>query len=141
MLWDFKLHGIAFNVPYKTGTAEADAFFAGEDEANNALAFEQVSNEVKEGRVQRVATTTCVFGSTVAGKGYTLTSDRLFVPVLGATYDIEFGEVTISGKHGFASAFIRADGADPSQWVDLASGEPLDAELRAYAVQAYRRIP
>ncbi len=39
--WNFKLHGISIVVPYKAGTAEFDAFFAGAAEASNTLALEQ----------------------------------------------------------------------------------------------------
>lgn len=44
-LWDKKLHKVAHDVPYKAGTAEFDAYFAGAAEASNTLAREQFENE------------------------------------------------------------------------------------------------
>lgn len=43
-LWNSKLHKIALEVPYKAGSAEFDAYFAGVAEASNTLAFEQAKN-------------------------------------------------------------------------------------------------
>lgn len=36
-----KIEGVKFDIPYKAGTSEFDAYFAGTEEANNAMAIEK----------------------------------------------------------------------------------------------------
>jgi hypothetical protein len=73
-------------------------------------------------------------------KGYSFTNDHAFVPEIGATYEVNFGHVTIEGQSGFASATVRTEGPNPAQWIEVDSGEPLPAALHAFVVQAYKRV-
>lgn len=73
-------------------------------------------------------------------EGYTFSKDRAFIPEVGATYEIHFGEVTIDGQTGFASATVRTEGLNSVQWIELETGQPLPVALRAYVVQAYKRV-
>lgn len=73
-------------------------------------------------------------------EGYYFTRDQAFIPEIGATYEIHFGHVSIDGKDGFASAIVRIDGIDSVQWIEQDTGKPLPVALRAYAVQAYKRV-
>ena len=43
-LWIYKLEGVKRSVPHKAGTAEFDAYIAGQTEASNILAREQAEN-------------------------------------------------------------------------------------------------
>ena len=45
-LWDRKIHGAVHEVPYKAGTAEFDAYFAGVDAAFNILELIKLENTV-----------------------------------------------------------------------------------------------
>lgn len=75
-----------------------------------------------------------------ATDGYSSTRDHAFVPDIGATYEVHFGHVTIDGQSGFASATVRTEGLNSAQWVELQTGLPLPSALRAYVVQAYKRV-
>ncbi len=46
--WNFKLHGVSLAVPYKAGTAEFDAFFAGAAEASNTLELALLSDSLQD---------------------------------------------------------------------------------------------
>ena len=66
--------------------------------------------------------------------------NRAFIPEIGNTYEVTFGEVTHQGKTGPWSAKIRVDGAGTKDWIDLATGQPLDPELSKYVVKGFRKI-
>lgn len=73
-------------------------------------------------------------------EGYSFARDHAFVPEIGAIYEIHFGHVSIEGQSGFASATVRIDGLNSAQWIELDTCTPLPDALRAYAVQAYKRV-
>lgn len=75
-----------------------------------------------------------------APEGITYTRDHPFVPVIGLSYEVYYGHVTIRGQSGWATAKIRVDGRDSSQWIDLDTGELLDPVFRAFVVQAFKPI-
>ncbi|WP_162878119.1 hypothetical protein [Trinickia diaoshuihuensis] len=73
-------------------------------------------------------------------EGYTYTRDHPFVPTVGLSYELHYGYVTIASGSGFATALIRADGLDSSQWIDLDTDKPLEPAFRALVVQAYKPL-
>ena len=62
------------------------------------------------------------------------------MPVAGNCYELHFGKITLNGQTGFCVATIKVNGSDPSQWTDLDTGIPLEADIAKYVVQAYRDI-
>lgn len=76
----------------------------------------------------------------IALEGVMYTRDHPFVPVVGLSYELHYGYVTIGGKTGYAAAQIRADGLDSSQWIDLDTDKPLEPAFRALVVQAYKPL-
>ncbi|VWD62340.1 hypothetical protein [Burkholderia contaminans] len=72
--------------------------------------------------------------------GIVRTSDHPFVPVIGESYELHYGQVTIGDRSGYATAQIRADGFDSSQWIDLDTGAPLEPAFRAFVVLGYKPI-
>lgn len=76
----------------------------------------------------------------ITPEGVVYTRDHPFVPVVGLSYELHYGHVTIGSKSGFATAQIRADGHDSSQWIDLDTGKPLEPAFRALVVQAYKPL-
>jgi hypothetical protein len=66
--------------------------------------------------------------------------DEEFVPIEGASYDITFGKILFHGEQRHVVKRIRVDGRAPDMWFDLGEGKPLDAELRTYAVKAFRSV-
>jgi len=66
--------------------------------------------------------------------------DRAFTPEPGSSYELAYGLVSLHGRDVHARVRIRADGASPSQWFDLDEGRPLEPELQARPVRAYRPI-
>ena len=70
-----------------------------------------------------------------------LITRQAFSPIVGKCYDVHFGEITIDKKTGFGSARIRVEGTHNSEWVDLDTGDVLDARFSVYIVQAFEEIP
>ncbi|QDD64295.1 hypothetical protein EJD96_09015 [Herbaspirillum seropedicae] len=67
-------------------------------------------------------------------------NDRAFVPQVGRCYQLYFGELSHQGKLGHWYAAIRADGVQPFEWIELETQIPLDPQLAAYVVRAYREL-
>jgi hypothetical protein len=66
--------------------------------------------------------------------------DQPFSPGEGLCYEIAYGKVNLHGRDMPVRVRIRADGSAPSQWFDLDEGRPLDPELQAYPVRAFRPL-
>lgn len=64
-----------------------------------------------------------------------------FIPQVGKSYAVHFGQINYQGVHGNVSARIRIDGEGVANWIDLDTGKTLDSAVSKYAVQAYFCLP
>ena len=69
-----------------------------------------------------------------------LITNAAFVPEIGRCYEVHFGKVTTGNQTEDWFARIRPKGLQPSEWIDLDTGEVLDSSFRAYVVQKFREI-
>jgi hypothetical protein len=66
--------------------------------------------------------------------------DRKFDPVEGTTYELAFTRIPASAEQGHVLKRVRIDGPTVEDWFDLERQAPLERELYAYAIKAFRRI-
>lgn len=64
--------------------------------------------------------------------------DDEFIPVPGHTYHIAYGKIPFGGTDTVVSRRVRIDG--PGEWFDLDEQKPIDRNLMAYPVRAFRQI-
>ena len=69
-----------------------------------------------------------------------LIKSQAFSPIIGKSYEVHFGKITINNETGFGTARIRVEGTDASEWIDLDTGDVLDPNFAVYAVQAFEEI-
>jgi hypothetical protein len=68
------------------------------------------------------------------------TGDKEFMPVEGRSYEVVFGEPHFNGQDKYVLKKVRIDGPTPGDWFDLEAAKPLDRDLQACTVKAYRAI-
>lgn len=64
--------------------------------------------------------------------------DEDFIPQPGKTYEIAFGRVPFGGQERHVMRRVRVEHVSPSGWIDQETGNPLDPELAALPVKAFR---
>jgi hypothetical protein len=64
--------------------------------------------------------------------------DEDFIPQPGKSYEIAFGRIPFGGQDKHVIRRVRVESVSPSGWIDQDSGNPLDPELAAYPVKAFR---
>lgn len=74
------------------------------------------------------------------GQGYATrwVVDEDFIPQTGKTYEIAFGRVPFGGQERHVMRRVRVEHVSPSGWIDQETGNPLDPELAALPVKAFR---
>lgn len=63
-----------------------------------------------------------------------------FEPEEGACYELAFSRIPPREGEGLVVKRVRADGPSAADWFDLDTRQPLERELYAYAVKAWRRL-
>lgn len=66
--------------------------------------------------------------------------DKEFVPEAGKSYELAFGRIPFDKEQGPVLKRVRIDGPAPNGWIDLDAQKPLDRELLAYPVRAFRQL-
>jgi hypothetical protein len=64
--------------------------------------------------------------------------DEDFIPQAGKSYEIAFGRVPFAGHEQNVTRRVRVEHVSTSGWIDQESGNPLDPELAALPVKAFR---
>jgi hypothetical protein len=67
-------------------------------------------------------------------------TDEEFTPVEGKAYELAFGKIRHAGEERALIKRVRIDGPTRGQWFDLDEGRPLDSDLHAFNVRAFREL-
>jgi hypothetical protein len=63
-----------------------------------------------------------------------------FDPIAGKSYEVRFGDGSMSAVSGNCVKKLRIDSINPEGWFDLEEGKPLAADLRNLPVEAFRPL-
>lgn len=67
-------------------------------------------------------------------------ADEKFMPVEGKSYELAFGKIRYAGQERHVIKRVRIDGPESRNWFDIDEGRPLDSDLRAFMVKAFRQL-
>lgn len=67
-------------------------------------------------------------------------TNEKFIPVEGRSYELAFGKIRYAGEERHVIKRVRIDGPAPGNWFDLDEGRPLDSDLHAFMVKAFRPL-
>ena len=67
-------------------------------------------------------------------------TDEEFAPIEGKAYELAFGKILHAGEERPLIKRVRIDGPTRDNWFDLDAGRPLDSDLHAFNVRAFRKL-